>query len=138
MTVTPSAGIFHTGMIVDDIERVMYQMSEAFGFQWAEPLHFTRPAWTVKGNLSRESLVTYSLDGPHHVELVQSLDTTAWEAAIGGPRIDHIGYWADDLPAEIARLEALGYVLQLGESERASDHRSSLTCTTRMAGSMSN
>jgi hypothetical protein len=106
--------LFHSGMIVDDIEKVMASMAEGFGTLWSEPVLRGGQTWSPDGAKSRSMLVTYSIGGEHQIELVQLLDDTAWAWAKGGPWLHHLGYWVDDLRGEIARLEKCGYVLQLG------------------------
>jgi hypothetical protein len=105
-------GLFHTGIIVDDLEQAMSTMGEAFGLEWAPPIQTAGDIHARGGTAFRESLITYSLEGPHHIELIQQLDDTAWKMATGGPRIHHLGFSVEDLSAETARLEGLGYRLE--------------------------
>jgi hypothetical protein len=108
---------FHTGIVVDDLSTAMVTYGDAFGLEWATPLHSTHRLRTEHGLLPRETWATYSIQGPHHLELLEHTDSTAYESLPGGPRINHMGYWAEDLPAEIGRLEALGMKCRLhGES----------------------
>lgn len=108
---------FHTGIVVDDLVTAMAAYSEAFGLEWATPLHSTHRLRTERGLQPRETWAAYSLQGPHHLELLEHTDSTVYESLPGGPRINHMGYWTDDLPAEIARLEGAGMRCRLhGES----------------------
>lgn len=101
--------MFHTGMIVNDLETSMRQFSAAFGFTWAEPQRVVADLRGPKGIKRREAVGTYSLEGPHHIELVQQIDAAVWHDVTGGPLVHHIGFWVDDLAGEVARLEALGF-----------------------------
>ena len=57
----------------------------------------------------RRSRITYSVEGPHHIELIQQLDDTAWRAVKDGPLIHHLGFSVTDLTAESERLVKLGF-----------------------------
>jgi catechol 2,3-dioxygenase-like lactoylglutathione lyase family enzyme len=110
-------GPFHTGIVVDDLAEAMATYGTAFGLEWALPKHSTHPLRTERGLLPRDTWVTFSLEGPHHLELLEHADSTAYDHLPGAPRINHLGYWSDDLPVEIARLEAAGLRCRLhGES----------------------
>jgi hypothetical protein len=108
---------FHTGIVVDDLAQAMVAYGEAFGLHWSTPKHSTHRMRTEHGLLPRDTWVAFSLEGPHHLELLEHRDATAYQGLPGGPRVNHIGYWVDDLPAEIQRLEAVGMHCRLhGES----------------------
>jgi catechol 2,3-dioxygenase-like lactoylglutathione lyase family enzyme len=100
--------MFHTGIVVDDLDKAMASYSAALGLQWAEPIPSSGMLRTRAGLLPRLQWFTYSTEGPHRIELIEILDDTAW-AQTSRPRLDHIGYWVDDVRAEKARLEALGF-----------------------------
>jgi hypothetical protein len=84
-----------------------------FGYHWAPPVNTTFPLMTPKGMLPREIWVTYTKEGPHHLELIEIVDPTAYDAILGGPRPHHIAYAVADLGAQAARLQSLGYAQQL-------------------------
>jgi hypothetical protein len=110
-------GPFHTGIVVDDLGVAMASYGEAFGLEWAQPKHSTHPLRTEHGLLPRDTWVTFSLQGPHHLELLEHADSTAFDHLPGAPRINHLGFWVDDLPSEIRRLELSGLRCRLhGES----------------------
>jgi catechol 2,3-dioxygenase-like lactoylglutathione lyase family enzyme len=114
------AGLTHTGIIVDDLDAAMENYSAALGLHWANPLRSNFPLQTRAGALPREMRVTYSHEGPHHLELIQLVDSTAYDAVEGGPLVHHMGYSVKDMEAEIARLEALGFPSELrGENHGA-------------------
>ena len=101
-------GPFHTGVVVDDLAEAMASYGEALGLEWAVPKHSTHPLRSERGLLPRDTWVTFSLQGPHHLELLEHADSTAFDHLPGAPRINHLGYWVDDLPSEIRRLEMSG------------------------------
>jgi hypothetical protein len=110
MTHPALPGMFHTGMIVKDLDAAMHDMTAAFGFEWAPPITSGGDIRIPGGaHAYRQSRVTYSLEGPHHIELIEHLDNTAWRAATGGPLVHHLGFSVADLAGEVARLRRLGY-----------------------------
>jgi hypothetical protein len=109
MTHPSLPGLSHTGMVVSDLAVAMADFSEAFGLHWAEPTVAASDIVIPGGTAFRKSRITYSLEGPHHVELIEMVDATAWAAATGGPAVHHLGYRVDDLPAQSARLEGIGF-----------------------------
>jgi catechol 2,3-dioxygenase-like lactoylglutathione lyase family enzyme len=117
VTDLPIRGLFHTGVIVDDLELAMVTWSAAFGIHWAEPLQNRGELVTTSGVLPRESRLTYSLEGPHHLELIEHVDATAWEKVTGGPKVHHLGFHVSDLQHEIERLAAIGFVPEAQTAE---------------------
>jgi catechol 2,3-dioxygenase-like lactoylglutathione lyase family enzyme len=105
--------MYHTGIVVDDLEKAMDSYSRALGIRWAEPLPGSGFLRTHEGPLPRFDWFTYSIGGEHHIELLEQIDDTAWKATTRGPRLHHIGYWVDDIAAEIARFEELGFPAEI-------------------------
>jgi hypothetical protein len=105
--------LFHTGMIVHRLEPAMADMSAAFDYHWAEPFVSERKLKTPEGIRSRTWRLTYSVEGPHHVELVEQLDDTALRDLTGGPIVHHLGFEVADVADEVKRLESLGFHQEL-------------------------
>ncbi|MET7400375.1 VOC family protein [Dactylosporangium sp. NPDC005572] len=101
--------LFHTGVVVDDLDEAMRRLGDTLGLAWATPVQRTGPISTPAGPVFRDMRITYSLGGPHHLELIEYLDDSAYRFMTGGPPLHHVGYWADDFHAEIARLESIGF-----------------------------
>lgn len=114
------SGIFHHGLIVDDIETAMAQMGPAGGFQWTDVRAFDPlPVWTPDQGRGEAYLkVAYSRQGPIHMELI--------EAAPGSPydilrSVDpsHIGVWVDNVGDSVEALCGQGWrLLVAGASDR--------------------
>jgi hypothetical protein len=121
--------LFHTGIIVDDLERAMSQWGVALGLHWAPPKTATTPMRCPEGVMGREVRFTYSLEGPHHVELLEQVDPSPYLSLTGGRHIHHLGYFTRDLPGQSRRLEELGFPAELsgvtpdGGVGRATFHR---------------
>jgi len=100
--------LYHTGIIVDDLDAAMMLWGDALGLHWAPRLKSTAPLQCPTGMEDREVIFTYSLEGPHHIELLEQINPAPYLNLTGGRHIHHLGYYAPDLAAESARLEALG------------------------------
>jgi hypothetical protein len=98
---------FHIGVIVDDFDGTLAQLTELFGYDWCEPI--TAPTNVVfpDGEREVEFHMTYSKDAPR-VEIVGAIAGTLWMPAEGSG-IHHLGYWSDDIAADAAALEARGF-----------------------------
>ena len=101
---------FHIGVIVDDLDAAIEQLTELFGYEWCPPLAVQTPVVLTDGEIMLDLRFTYSATTPR-VELVQAIPGTLWVPAIGSG-IHHVGYWSDDLPADSALLEAHGYLTE--------------------------
>jgi hypothetical protein len=120
--------LYHTGIIVDGLDDAMATMGGALGLDWAPPRSSTVPLECPDGVLGRHVRFTYSLQGPHHIELLEQLDPAPYLSLTGGRRVHHLGYFTDDLRGAAAMLEARGYRRELngvdedGGIARASFH----------------
>jgi len=93
---------YHVGIVVEDIEAAMAELSACLGLTWPEPHVSEYGEWTIK--------VAYSMEGPPYIELVEGQPGGPWDTS-KGPRIDHIGISACDIPGECARMTAAGLPL---------------------------
>jgi hypothetical protein len=105
--------VFHTGFVVDDIHRGMEELGAAFDVAWAPLTEITMRLRTPAGPIEPDMAFTYSVEGPHHIELLKAVPGTPWTvAASDGPvplrSAHHIGIWSDDVPGDSARLTETG------------------------------
>ena len=105
--------LHHTGIIVNDLDAAMGDMSAALGLQWLPPFVVAGDVHTLAGMRFRKVRITYSTTGPHFVELIQQLDATAYNVLTGGPTIHHLGFVTNDLEGDMARLDAQGFAPEL-------------------------
>lgn len=110
---SPLMRLYHTGLIVNDLDKAMDQMGHSLGLRWAPPKESRTPLLGPDGVANRHVRFTYSLHGPHFVELLEQLDATPYLNLTGGRYIHHLGYFTDDLTAAAAGLEAAGYRREL-------------------------
>ncbi len=124
-----AADQFHVGIVVDDLDGALAQLTGLFGYDWGGEVDATRPVQLPAGEAIVRFRFRYSRTTPR-VEVIQSQPSTLWTVAPGSG-IHHLGYWSDDVAADGAALEAAGYVLEAagvdddGHGNRAwSYHRS--------------
>ena len=100
------ANLFHTGIVVDDLAAATEQLGDLLGVTWFEGGGDVR---VITDDGARTVRASYALsrEGPHHVELAQSVDGTLWSATAPG-QAHHLGYWVDDVAAASAELSRLG------------------------------
>jgi predicted enzyme related to lactoylglutathione lyase len=108
-------GLFHTGILVADINQAMAEMSATFGLTWCDVQEREMPVWRPDtGKMTTALKFTYSQAGPHHIELVQGMPGTHWDG-VADPGVNHHGYWVDDVKATTESLVAAGgELLQAG------------------------
>jgi len=98
--------LYHTGIVVPDLEASMATMSEVAGHRWTTIQSAELPIRLADGERVLTLRYVYSLDAPH-VELVQEIPGTPWSAGA-----HHLGYLCDDLPTTSKRLTESGFALE--------------------------
>jgi len=90
-----ASDLYHTGIMVPDIEASKAAMTEVAGYGWTETMTGELPIRLADGERGLRIQFAYSLDAPH-IELVQEIPGTPW---MGAPGIatHHLGYFCDDL-----------------------------------------
>jgi hypothetical protein len=98
--------LFHTGIVVDDLASAKEELGEELGVTWRDG---GAKVLLLTDDGTRTVRTAYSLsrEGPHHIELCQSIEGTVWTAAAPG-HAHHLGYWVDDVTASSAALIRLG------------------------------
>jgi catechol 2,3-dioxygenase-like lactoylglutathione lyase family enzyme len=101
--------IWHVAFAVPDLEQAMAELGDAMELTW-------RPVREVRLTLNDEQgsphdvlcKVTFSHQGGPAIELFESVPGTPL-AESDGSAFHHLGGWVDDVAAEGARLEQLGW-----------------------------
>ena len=107
--------MFHSGLVVPDLEQTAAQYGELFGLRFAPPRHISSTV-RVDGELKiAELLATYSVQGPPYLELIQEFNGAVWSTDALG--LNHIGFWAEDLPAAVRELERSGLPARVFDEE---------------------
>ena len=89
------ANLFHTGIVVDDLAAAKAELGEQLGVTWFEG-GAEVVLITDDGARTVRSAYALSREGPHHVELAQSVPGTVWTVSAPG-HAHHLGYWVDDV-----------------------------------------
>ena len=101
---------FHAGIVVDDFDGALDDLSHLFGYRWCPPLSVSTPVVVPEGEITLDLIYTYSATTPR-VEIIKSIPGTLW-TPVPGSGIHHLGYWSDDVAADAARLNERGYVVE--------------------------
>jgi hypothetical protein len=124
------ADLYHTGIVVDDLATAKEELGGLLGVTWLEGGAEVR---ILTGDDLRIVTTAYALsvEGPHHVELVQSVPGTLYTVA-GTGHAHHLGYWADNVPSASAALSTCG--LPKVASISLADHDAAPICTYHQVG----
>jgi len=94
--------LYHTGIVVPELDRAMADLARLAGYRWMRPLAVELDVWSPAGPGRVALRFAYSLHPPY-LELVTEVPGTAWAAAPGNA-VHHVGYWVDDIAAASAAL----------------------------------
>jgi hypothetical protein len=112
---------FHTGIVVDDLEAALTELSGLFGYTWCDEVRVPTPVELPAGKAVVEMRFAYSMSTPR-LEIIQSASGTLWEPA-SGSGIHHLGYWSDDVEADSNELERRGFTFEAaGRRPEAARH----------------
>lgn len=103
--------LYHTGIVVPDLEAAMARLTALAGYRWIRPMCFTLPFRTATGTRELTSNFVYSVQSPY-LELIQETPGTPWVAAPGNA-VHHLGYFVDDLAETGKALEDNGFSLEM-------------------------
>ncbi|OBA83350.1 bleomycin resistance protein [Mycobacterium sp. 1164966.3] len=117
-----SEDLYHTGIVVPDLEAAVARFTTLAGYRWITPLSYTLPFRTAAaGTHEFTSTIVYSIDSPH-IELIQEVPGSPWVAAPGNA-VHHLGYFTDNLADGARALEDSGFTFEataaVSESELA-------------------
>ncbi len=103
--------VFHTGLLVPDLSAAMDHYGRTLNLRWAKPFTFESLAlWTPADGLHHLRLeVTYSIEGPQHLEIQTGPRGSYYDPALSTGY--HVGVWVDDVPAEVAAMQAQGWTV---------------------------
>ena len=101
---------FHAGIVVEDLDATLDDLSELFGYEWCPEINIQTPVLLPTGEATLDLRFTYSATVPR-LELIQSIPGTLWvPAPMSG--VHHLGYWSDDVASDGALLTARGYAVE--------------------------
>ncbi|MGN9836722.1 VOC family protein [Nonomuraea sp. H19] len=100
--VAVSAGPYHVGFVVPDIERAMRDLTRVAGTEWNAVRDGALGDWDYR--------IVFSRQGPLYTELIEGPPGSPWDPG-EAVRCDHIGFWAGALDGCSRRLVEDGYPL---------------------------
>jgi hypothetical protein len=101
---------FHVGIVVDDLDAALADLSALLGHEWCPKLSVSTPVVLPDGEATLDLVFAYSKTEPR-VEVIQGLPGTLWVPSAGSG-IHHLGFWSDNVAADAAALTARGYVAE--------------------------
>ncbi len=110
-----AADQFHVGIVVEDLDASLEQLSILFGYEWGAEMRTETQVELPDGEMMVEVRFRYSRDTPR-VELIQARPGTLW-TPVANSGIHHLGYWSDDVAADGAELEQAGYAFEAAGSD---------------------
>jgi hypothetical protein len=114
-----AADQFHVGIVTDDVDATLAELTELFGYDWCNEIAMSIPVSLPDGDRAIDLRMVYSRSQPR-VEIVQSIAGTVWKP-VANSGIHHLGYWSDDVGADLALLQQRGYRLEAtGKSQDGS------------------
>lgn len=96
--------MFHTGLLVTDLDQAMDDIGRAHGVTWASVRDWPMDVWLPdQGYISMDIKLTFSQQGPVRLELIQGSPNTPVDPGLH-LGVHHIGYFVEDPAAETRRL----------------------------------
>jgi catechol 2,3-dioxygenase-like lactoylglutathione lyase family enzyme len=103
--------LFHIGIVTDDLDESKDRLTSVLGYEWGPEIGGPVDVdWPSGGAATVEIRCAYSITVPR-LELVRSVPGTFWSAA--GSGLHHVGYWSDDVSADVGELTDEGYELEV-------------------------
>jgi Glyoxalase/Bleomycin resistance protein/Dioxygenase superfamily len=99
---------YHAAVLVTDLEEAIEHFRHLYGLTFPAPVEITARARQRGGSdASMPCRLTYSMDGPMHVELFEAHGDGLWSVA-NASAIHHIGMWSTDPQARADQMLAQG------------------------------
>lgn len=100
--------LYHTGVVVTDLEAAMARTRISLGIEWIDPIRSRTEVWTPAGRRQLSLMWVYSMGAGHRIELIQQLNDVDESDRWDMPREPHFGYWVKDADKARAQLESAG------------------------------
>jgi hypothetical protein len=102
----------HVGYVVPDLDEAMQRLTASAGLRWAAARRLPVTLRTPQGEIATEVSLTYSVQGPPHLELIAEQPGTIWAGEHRG--LHHLGYWSDRLAEDVDALTGAGFEFEAG------------------------
>lgn len=103
---------FHVGYVVSDLAGAMGRLTASTGLRWAAARTLPATLRTPAGEISATLNLTYSVQGPPYLELIQEQPGTIWGTEHRG--FHHMGYWSGRFADDIDTLTRAGLAFEAG------------------------
>jgi len=103
---------FHVGYVVPDLDEAMERLTVSAGLRWAQTRSLPVRLRTPAGEIATEVNLTYSVQGPPHLELIAEQPGTIWGSEHSG--LHHLGYWSGRFAEDIDALTRAGFEVEAG------------------------
>jgi Glyoxalase/Bleomycin resistance protein/Dioxygenase superfamily len=103
---------FHVGYVVPDLDEAMQRLAASAGLRWAATRRLPVTLRTPASEISTQVDLTYSVQGPPHLELIAVQPGTVWGSEHCG--LHHLGYWSGRFADDIDALTRAGFELEAG------------------------
>jgi hypothetical protein len=103
---------FHVGYVVSDLDEAMEQLTVSAGLSWASTRTLPTTLRTPAGEVSATVCLTYSVQGPPYLELIEEQPGTIWGNEHRG--FHHLGYWSGRFADDIGTLTRAGFEFEAG------------------------
>ena len=106
--------VFHVGIRVTDLKAAQQELTQALGVGWTTPATIPMKGWApVQGSVSYDLTISFSKEGPVHIELLYGSAGSYYDVSNGGAGLHHIGVWVDDVTRVNQDLVGQGYTVEL-------------------------
>jgi hypothetical protein len=102
----------HVGYVVPDLDEAMERLGASAGLRWAAVRRLPVTLRTPAGEISAQLGLTYSVQGPPHLELIAEQPGTIWGSEHCG--LHHLGYWSSRFADDIDALTRAGFEFEAG------------------------
>jgi catechol 2,3-dioxygenase-like lactoylglutathione lyase family enzyme len=110
----PWGEVFHLGIRVVDLAEAQEELSSSLGVSWTDPQAVAMQAWSADGGLRDcELTISFTREGPVHIELIHGSPGSYWDTALGGAGLHHVGVWVEDVAGVNEELVAKGWQVEL-------------------------
>jgi hypothetical protein len=103
---------FHVGYVVPDLIEAMQRLTASAGLRWAAARTLPVTLRTPAGEMATEVTLTYSVQGPPHLELIAEQPGTVWGSEHSG--LHHLGYWSGRFTDDVDALTRAGFEFEAG------------------------
>lgn len=103
---------FHVGYVVPDLIAATRRLTATAGLHWATARRLPVRLRTPAGESTTEIHLTYSVQGPPHLELIEEQPDTIWAGRHRG--FHHLGYWSSRFADDIDALIRTGFEFEAG------------------------